>query len=99
MSSKASELVLALAKGNASAAQEAFESAMNEKVNEVLDSRKIAIAGKIYESTEKHTIEAHGVKGNNSTKWRKTFKNHEHLNSWAEKNNAEVHATRNLDDK
>jgi hypothetical protein len=45
-----------------------------------------------------HTIEAHGIRGMKSTPWRKTFKNHEHLSDWADKNDSvEVHATRDLD--
>jgi len=39
-------------------------------------------------------IEAHGVKGMNSTPWRKTFKNWDALEAWTEKNDAEVYATR-----
>ena len=39
-------------------------------------------------------IEAHGVKGMKSTRWRKTFKNYEALAKWAEENSAEIHATR-----
>jgi len=45
-----------------------------------------------------HTIEAHGIRGMKSTPWRKTFKNHEHLSDWADKNDSvEVHATRDLE--
>ena len=45
-----------------------------------------------------HTIEAHGIRGMKATPWRKTFKNHEHLSDWADKNDSvEVHATRDLD--
>lgn len=43
-------------------------------------------------------IEAHGVKGMKSTQWRKTFKNSDALNAWAEKNDAQVHGTRVLTD-
>ena len=44
-----------------------------------------------------HTIEAHGIRGMKATPWRKTFKNHEHLSDWADKNDSvEVHATRDL---
>lgn len=39
-------------------------------------------------------IEAYGVKGMNSKPWRKVFKNVEALNAWLEKNDAEVHGTR-----
>lgn len=45
-----------------------------------------------------HTIEAHGIKGMKGTPWRKTFKSHDHLNDWAEKNDSvEVHGTRELE--
>jgi hypothetical protein len=44
-----------------------------------------------------HTIEAHGLKGFKRTPWRKTFKHADHLNDWAEKNDAEVHGTRDLE--
>jgi len=45
-----------------------------------------------------HTIEAHGIKGTKGTPWRKTFKSHDHLNDWAEKNDSvEVHGTRDLE--
>jgi hypothetical protein len=45
-----------------------------------------------------HTIEAHGIRGMNGIAWRKTFKNHEHLSDWADKNDSvEVHATRDLE--
>jgi len=45
-----------------------------------------------------HTIEAHGIRGMKATPWRKTFKNHEHLSDWADKNDSvEVHATRDLE--
>lgn len=37
-------------------------------------------------------VEAYGVKGMKSTKWRKVFKNLDALNDWCEKNDAEVHA-------
>ena len=43
-------------------------------------------------------IEAHGVKGMKSTKWRKAFKNWEALELWVKKNDAEVHGTRTADE-
>lgn len=50
------------------------------------------------EAPNGHTIEAHGIKGTKGTPWRKTFKNHDHLNDWAEKNDSvEVHGTRDLE--
>jgi len=39
-------------------------------------------------------VEAYGVKGMKSTSWRKTFKSVAALNAWVEKNDAEVHGTR-----
>lgn len=45
-----------------------------------------------------HTIEAHGIKGTKGTPWRKTFKSHEHLHAWADKNDSvTIHATRELE--
>jgi hypothetical protein len=32
-----------------------------------------------------------------STPWRKTFKHEDHLNDWADKNDADVHGTRDLE--
>jgi hypothetical protein len=49
------------------------------------------------EAPQGHTIEAHGVKGMKSTPWRKTFKHEDHLSDWADKNDAEVHGTRDLE--
>lgn len=49
------------------------------------------------EAASGHTIEAHGVKGMKRTTWHKTFKHADHLNDWAEKNDAEVHGTRDLE--
>jgi hypothetical protein len=51
----------------------------------------------IDEVAKGHTIEAHGVKGMKNTPWRKTFKHADHLNDWAEKNDADVHGTRDLE--
>lgn len=44
-----------------------------------------------------HTMEAHGVKGMKNTPWRKTFKSHDHAREWAEKNDADIHGTRDLE--
>jgi hypothetical protein len=50
------------------------------------------------EAAQGHTIEAHGIRGMKATPWRKTFKNHEHLEKWADANDSvEVHATRDLE--
>jgi hypothetical protein len=43
-------------------------------------------------------IEAHGVMGLASKPWRKTFKSTEALCKWAEKNDAVVYATRELEE-
>ena len=52
----------------------------------------------LYEAVGKdHTMEAHGVKGVKGTPWRKSFKSHEHAHEWAEKNDAEIHGTRDLE--
>ena len=45
----------------------------------------------------KSPIEAHGVKGMQSKPWRKTFKTSEQMVKWADKNQAEVHATRDVE--
>ena len=39
-------------------------------------------------------IEANGVKGMKSKPWRKVFKTTETMLAWAEKNDADIHATR-----
>ena len=51
----------------------------------------------IGESAKGHSVEAHGVKGMNNKAWRKTFKNAEQAYAWAEKNDAEVKGTRDLE--
>jgi hypothetical protein len=44
-----------------------------------------------------HTIEAQGIRGMEATPWRKTFKDADHLNTWAEKNDSvEVHGQRDI---
>ena len=40
-----------------------------------------------------HTIEAYGVKGMNSNKWRKSFKDQAALEKWVDANDAEVQGT------
>lgn len=63
-----------------------FKQLVGKKTNESLD-----------EATD-HTVEAHGIKGTKGTPWRKTFKSHEHLQDWAEKNDSiEIHGTRELE--
>ena len=42
-------------------------------------------------------IEAHGVKGMKSRRWRRTFKGSDALLTWCEKNDAEVYGQRFVD--
>jgi hypothetical protein len=42
-------------------------------------------------------IEAYGVRGMKSIPWRKVFRSVEALERWAEKNDAQVYATREAD--
>ena len=42
-------------------------------------------------------IEAYGTKGMKSDQWRRTFKHEDHLNDWAEKNDAQIQGTRDLE--
>ena len=44
-----------------------------------------------------HTVEAHGIKGFSRTPWRKTFKSTEAMLAWAEKYDAEIYGTRDLE--
>lgn len=60
--------------------------------------RRAKDAETVLKTPKPKAIEAHGVKGMNSTPWRKTFPSAEHLNKWAEKNSAEVHATREAEE-
>jgi hypothetical protein len=43
-------------------------------------------------------VEAYGVKGMNSRPWRKVFKSYEAMQAWVEKNDAEVHGTREIEE-
>lgn len=43
-------------------------------------------------------VEAYGVKGIKGTPWRKIFKSYEALQAWVEKNDAEVHGTREIEE-
>ena len=58
---------------------------------------KIHEAVEIEEAASGHTMEAHGVKGMKNTPWRKSFKSHDNAHDWAEKNDAEIHGTRDLE--
>jgi hypothetical protein len=51
----------------------------------------------VAEAAQGHTIEAHGVRGMDRKTWHKTFKNVDQMNAWAEKYDAEVHGTRDLE--
>jgi hypothetical protein len=46
----------------------------------------------------RNTIEAYGVKGMDCKPWRREFRDTDHLNKWAEKNDAEVYGIRDLED-
>jgi hypothetical protein len=43
------------------------------------------------------TIEAYGVKGLKNTPWRREFKNVDAMLAWAEKNDADIQGTRDLE--
>jgi hypothetical protein len=49
------------------------------------------------EAAQGHTIEAHGIRGMDRKTWHKTFKNVDQMNAWAEKYDAEIHGTRDLE--
>ncbi len=49
------------------------------------------------EAANGDTIEAHGVKGVNGVKWRKTFRDEAALAAWIDANDAEVEGQRDLD--
>ena len=49
---------------------------------------------RVREATQANRIEAYGVKGVKGWAWRKTFESPEALMAWADKHDAEVHATR-----
>lgn len=66
-----------------------FKELVGKKTNESTELDEAVAKG--------HTMEAHGVKGVKNTPWRKSFKSHEHAHEWAEKNDAEIHGTRDLE--
>lgn len=49
------------------------------------------------QTSKQATVEAYGVKGMHSTPWRKSFRSYDALQRWAEKNDAEVYGTRELE--
>jgi hypothetical protein len=58
---------------------------------------RLVIDQDVAETAQGHTIEAHGVRGMDRKTWHKTFKNVDQLNVWAEKYDAEIHGTRDLE--
>lgn len=51
----------------------------------------------VTEAAQGHTIEAHGVRGMDRRTWHKTFKNTDQMIAWAEKHDAEIVGTRDLE--
>jgi hypothetical protein len=49
------------------------------------------------EAAQGHTIEAHGVRGMDRRTWHKTFRNTDQMMAWAEKHDAEIVGTRDLE--
>ncbi len=72
-----------------------------EKIHDKEVDARAKGLGRVNESIDRvppsHTIEAHGIKGMKRSPWRKTFKHADHLNDWAEKNDAEVYGQRDLE--
>lgn len=46
----------------------------------------------------KEAVEAYGVKGMQSKPWRKTFRSFDAMHAWVEKNDAEIHGTREIEE-
>ncbi len=83
---------------NARTAKFAMKTADYAKNRELLDKHKQMSEEVVAEAAQGHTIEAQGIRGMKATPWRKTFKNHEHLEKWADANDSvEVHGTRDLE--
>jgi LysM repeat protein len=51
----------------------------------------------ITEAAQGHTIEAHGVRGMDRRTWHKTFRDTDQMMAWAEKHDAEIIGTRDLE--
>jgi len=51
------------------------------------------------EDKKETKIEAYGIKGLKSVKWRKTFKNEKEMKLWVEKNDAEIEGFRKLNER
>lgn len=96
---KVQKFVIVTHSDNKEGARAVGEKFYKKKGYRVHDSYHAGIQEEVEldEQAKGHTIEAHGVKGMKSTPWRKTFKHEDHLNDWAEKNDAEVHGVRDLE--
>jgi hypothetical protein len=66
-----------------------------EKAQEILN--KYYGPQDMAEAAQGHTIEAHGVRGMDRRTWHKTFKNTDQMMAWAEKHDAEIVGTRDLE--
>lgn len=78
-------------------AAKAFKKQLSEdELNEARPD-KDGIMPMSYKVGAGHKIEAYGVKGMQSTKWRKSFKNEAALDKWVEANAAEVQGRRDID--
>jgi len=51
----------------------------------------------VAEAAQGHTIEAHGVRGMDRRTWHKTFRDTDQMTAWAEKHDAEIMGTRDLE--
>jgi hypothetical protein len=79
---------------NVSSDKEIIDVKLNDGGKEVsVPIGKLSLFEEVEELEE--GVEAHGVKGSNSTKWRKTFKDRAALNAWVDANDAEVYAVSN----
>jgi len=66
-----------------------------EKAQEILN--KYYGPQNMAEAAQGHTIEAHGVRGMDRRTWHKTFRNTDQMIAWAEKHDAEIVGTRDLE--
>jgi hypothetical protein len=96
---KVQKTVIVTHSDNKEGARRVGEKFYAKKGYRVHDSHHAGIKEEVEldEAAKGHTIEAHGIKGMKRTPWRKTFKHEDHLNDWAEKNDADVHGTRDLE--
>jgi hypothetical protein len=70
------------------------EATKGETLQEWFDKEKQKPAPKAQDASSEKKYEAYGVKGMNSTQWRKEFKSYEEAEKWADKNNAEIQGFR-----